>query len=176
MHTRFPSRLLISTDKCDPADKDRVSPPKQTAIELWALYSYNLHKATYNGLNNLASRANKRNFIIGRGSFAGMHRYAGLWTGDNASTWSFWQVCISQIINLGYSGMSIAGVDMGGFLQDGSNQFCDPDLLIRWYSGAFMLPWYRYKLRSLDAINSTNKSIKKPLYCKIAWSEVVPSK
>jgi alpha-glucosidase (family GH31 glycosyl hydrolase) len=72
-----------------------------------------------------------------------MHRYAGLWTGDNASTWNFWKISISQIINLGYGGMSIAGADIGGFLPDGNKKICDPDLLIRWYSGSFMLPWYR---------------------------------
>jgi alpha-glucosidase (family GH31 glycosyl hydrolase) len=116
---------------------------KQPAIEIWALYSYNLHKATFQGLNNLPSRRNKRNFIIGRGSFAGMHRYSGLWTGDNGSTWDFWKISISQVLSLGLSGVSIVGSDIGGFMPNGNEKFCDPDLLIRWYSGAFLLPWFR---------------------------------
>lgn len=89
-----------------------------------------------------------------------MYRYAGLWTGDNASTvgsplflaeiasnvakWDFWRICIAQVLALGYIGISIGGVDMGGFMPKDGEKFCDPDLLIRWYSGAFMLPWYRY--------------------------------
>ncbi|KAH6869776.1 glycosyl hydrolases family 31-domain-containing protein [Thelonectria olida] len=142
----FPSRLLMSDDVYDQDPK--VKPPTKTAIELLALYSYNLHKATYHGLNNLACRQNKRNFIIGRGSLTGMHRYAGLWTGDNGSSWDFWRISVAQVLALGYSGLTIAGVDMGGFTFDPNSnlpppRWCDPELLIRWYSGAFLLPWYR---------------------------------
>lgn len=133
----------------DVYDQDpKVKPPTKTAIELLALFSYNLHKATYHGLNSLKGRENKRNFIIGRGSLTGMHRYAGLWTGDNGSSWDFWRISVAQILALGYSGLSIAGVDMGGFTFDPNSnlappRWCDPELLIRWYSGAFLLPWYR---------------------------------
>ena len=137
----FPGRLLVSTDPYD--QKPDVLPPQKAAIELWALYSYNLHKATYKALENLPTRQNKRNFIIGRGSSTGMHRFAGLWTGDNASTWDFWRINVAQVLALGLGGITIAGVDMGGFMPDGSNKWCDPDLFVRWYSGAFLLPWYR---------------------------------
>jgi hypothetical protein len=143
---RFPSRLLISDD---PYAQDATKRPSaKTAIELWGLYSYNLHKATYHGLNRLKGRENKRNFIIGRGSQTGMHRYAGLWTGDNGSSWDFWRISVAQVLALGYSGMSIAGSDMGGFTGDPAAhlelpRWCDPELLVRWYAGAFLLPWYR---------------------------------
>lgn len=128
----------------------KVRPNTKTAIELWALYSYNLHKATYNGLNKLKGREKKRNFVLGRGSLTGMHRFAGLWTGDNASSWDFWKISVAQVLALGYSGMTIAGVDMGGFTPDPKAlteypypRWCDPELLTRWYTGAFLLPWYR---------------------------------
>ncbi|KAI8226952.1 hypothetical protein K4K55_008238 [Colletotrichum sp. SAR 10_96] len=142
----FPSRLKMSDDVY--GQKPDVKPPTKTAIELWALYSYNLHKATYHGLNKLKGRENKRNFIIGRGSQTGMHRFAGLWTGDNGSSWDFWRISVAQVIALGYSGLTIAGVDMGGFTFDPNSslsapRWCDPELLIRWYTGAFLLPWYR---------------------------------
>ena len=138
----FPGRLLVSTDPYD--QKPDVLPPQTPAIEIWALYSYNLHKATYKALENLPSRKNKRNFIIGRGSSTGMHRFAGLWTGDNRSTWDFWRINVAQVLAVGFGGITIAGVDMGGFMPDGNNgQWCDPDLFIRWYSGSFLLPWYR---------------------------------
>ena len=137
----FPGRLLVSTDPYD--QNDDVMPPQQAAIEIWALYSYNLHKATYKALEKLDSRKNKRNFIIGRGSSTGMHRFAGLWTGDNASTWDFWRINLAQVLSLGLGGITIAGVDMGGFMPNGNDLWCDPDLFIRWYSGAFLLPWYR---------------------------------
>ncbi|KAI9698852.1 MAG: hypothetical protein M1820_007359 [Bogoriella megaspora] len=143
----FPSRLLMSDDIYD--QDPTKEPPTKTAIELWGLYSYNLHKATYHGLNKLKGRENRRNFIIGRGSLTGMHRFAGLWTGDNGSSWDFWRISLAQVLALGYSGLTIAGVDMGGFTFDPAQSnlppphWCDPELLIRWYSGAFLLPWYR---------------------------------
>lgn len=121
---------------------------KKMAIEIWSLYSYNLHKATYKGLNNL--RGDKRNFIIGRGSFTGAHRYAGLWTGDNSSTWQFFNISVAQVISLGLSGVTIAGADVGGFEPpDGMDKeqgqgFCGPELFIRWNLAYSLLPWYRY--------------------------------
>ncbi|KZT58892.1 glycoside hydrolase family 31 protein [Calocera cornea HHB12733] len=137
----FPSRLWMSTDPHFITPGQAV--PRKTAAELWALYSFNLHKATYLGLNKLKCRENKRNFIVGRGSFSGMHRYAGLWTGDNGSTWDFWHISVAQVLALGYIGVTIAGSDMGGFMANGNEKFCDPDLLIRWYSGSVLLPWHR---------------------------------
>ena len=132
---RFPSRLLLSSD--DTQDK-------KPAIEIWSLYAYNLHKATFQGWNKLDTRKGKRNFIIGRGSFAGMHRYAGLWTGDNAGTWDFLSISVSQALALGLSGMTVTGGDVGGFMPGKlGEKYTDPELLIRWYSACFLLPWFR---------------------------------
>lgn len=115
----FPNRLLVLTDPY--GQKDDVLPPQQAAIEIWALYSYNLHKATYKALENLQTRKNKRNSIIGRGSSTGMHRFAGLWTGDNASTWDFWRINVAQVLSLGLGGITVPGVDMGGFMPNGND-------------------------------------------------------
>lgn len=112
-----------------------------------ALFAYNLHKATFHGLEKLPSRAGKRNFIIGRGSFAGAYRFAGLWSGDNASSWDFWRITVSQVLSVGLNGVSISGSDMGGFepinVNGQEEHYCSPELLIRWYSGSVLLPWYR---------------------------------
>ena len=123
---------------------------KQLAIEIWALYSYNLHKATYEGLCRLKGREGKRNFVLGRGSFTGMFRYAGLWSGDNSSTWDFWRITIPQVLSMGLSGFAIFGTDTGGFEPATSStgngdeeHYCSPELLIRWYAGSFLLPWLR---------------------------------
>lgn len=141
----FPTRLLVSSD-AEP--ESTIAPKEVLAIENWALFSYNLHKATFHGLDKLPSRAGKRNFILGRGSFSGAYRFAGLWTGDNASTWDFWRITVSQVLSVGLNGVSIAGSDMGGFEpaigKDGKEEkYCSPELLIRWYSGSVLLPWFR---------------------------------
>ena len=132
---KIPCRLLLSpqTD----------GQPKQPAIEIWSLYAYSLHKATFKGLNNSAKRKGKRNFIIGRGSFSGIHRFAGLWTGDNTGTWDFLNISVAQALALGLSGMTIVGGDVGGFMPSKpKEEYTEPELLIRWLAACFLLPWF----------------------------------
>lgn len=151
---RLPFRLLLDSDgwSGDPKSAD-----KKKAIEIWSLYSYNLHKATYHGINNLhklskgvkneklAWREGRRNFIIGRGSFAGSHRFSGLWTGDNSSTWEFLKISVAQVLALGLSGVTISGADVGGFeSKENEDNFANPELVIRWYSAYSLLPWFRF--------------------------------
>lgn len=144
----LPFRLNLDSDGwCQ--DPTKLS--RKKAIEIWSLYSYNLHKATYHGLNNIHKlspalewRENRRNFIIGRGSFVGSHRFAGLWTGDNASTWEFLDISVAQVLAPGMSGITISGQDVGGFeFIDSERDFANPELLIRWYSAYSLLPWFR---------------------------------
>ncbi|KAH8676424.1 glycosyl hydrolases family 31-domain-containing protein [Tricladium varicosporioides] len=144
----LPFRLLLDSDGWS-GDPNGLAQKK--AIEIWSLYSYNLHKATHHGLNNLSTlspalkwRENRRNFIIGRGSFVGSHRFAGLWTGDNSSTWDFLNISVAQVLALGMSGITISGQDVGGFeFIDSEHDFCSPELMIRWYCAYSLLPWFR---------------------------------
>jgi alpha-glucosidase len=72
-----------------------------------------------------------------------MQRFAGLWTGDNASMWEFMQINISQVLALGLTGQALSGQDIGGFEPNGDEQWADPELLIRWTSMGAFLPWFR---------------------------------
>jgi alpha-glucosidase len=135
----FPFRLLVTDDfySDTPASQN-------LAIRVWNLFSYNLHKATYDGLNILPGRENKRNFIIGRGSFAGMHRFAGLWTGDNSSTWDFLKINVAQVLAISMCGLAITGEDIGGFeLEEDWQRWVEPELFIRWMVVGAFLPWFR---------------------------------
>lgn len=135
----FPFRLQLTDDFLSNAE-----PQQNEAIRVWNLYSYNLHKATYHGLNALRGRENKRNFIVGRGSFTGMHRFAALWTGDNASTWEFLQINVAQVLSLGMCGIAICGEDIGGFEAEFDwQQWAGPELLMRWTMAGAFLPWFR---------------------------------
>jgi alpha-glucosidase len=73
-----------------------------------------------------------------RASYTGGQRYAATWTGDNSSTWDHLRLCVEQLINLGLSGFSYSGCDVGGFVGGAS-----PELLTRWYEIAAFTPVYR---------------------------------
>lgn len=135
----FPFRLLVTDDWLS-----GTTPVQNPSIRAWNLYSYNLHKATYHGLNHLAGRDNKRNFIVGRGSFTGMHRFAALWTGDNTSSWDFLRINISQVLAIGLCGQPMSGQDIGGFARGEPLQgWAGPELLMRWTMAGAFLPWFR---------------------------------
>lgn len=135
----FPFRLYVTSDFIS-----GVTPQLTPAIKVWNFYAYNLHKATYHGLNYLPGRDNKRNFIIGRGSFTGSHRFSGLWTGDNASDWDFLRMNVSQVLSLGMCGLAICGQDIGGFeSRKDEEKWASPELLIRWTVAGAFLPWFR---------------------------------
>ncbi|UHH00621.1 TIM-barrel domain-containing protein [Pseudomonas sp. 7-41] len=113
--------------------------------EVHNAYGLLLSEATYNGLGQL--RPQQRNFIIARGGYAGLQRYAALWTGDSASSWDFLRINLPQVLNLGLSGIPISGCDIGGFGPgDGSvgeGQITNYELFTRWMQLGSFLPWYR---------------------------------
>jgi alpha-glucosidase len=145
-------------------------------------YVINLLQGTYEGVAQL--RPERRVFIICRGGYAGMQRYAGLWTGDSGSSWRFLKINIPQVLNLGLSGIPISGCDIGGFAlgngegsgttsdfyYDGSTRkivggVTSPELLMRWMIVGAFLPWYR------NHYNGYNKAFQEPY----AYPEPVPS-
>jgi alpha-glucosidase len=118
------------------------------------VFALNLISATYEGLTKLRidSRVDKRPFIIARGSYAGVQRYAANWTGDSASDWNFLAILIPQILNFGLSGQPLAGADVGGFAtsstggpQNGTGAYgvTDPELLTRWTTLSAFIGWFR---------------------------------
>lgn len=133
--------------------------------------------ATWEGLGSL--RPDTRNFIIARGGYAGMQRYAALWTGDSASSWDFLNVNIPEVLNLGLSGVPISGTDIGGFatgsgstgmpsyVQNGQvvGGITNYELLTRWMQLGSFLPWFR------NHYDGYNKQFQEAY----AYGEPVPS-
>ena len=93
-------------------------------------------RATYEGLLKL--RPNERPFVLTRATFAGGQRYGFTWTGDNSSTWNHLRLATQQLLNLGISGISFVGDDIGGF-----NASPPPDLLTRWIEVGAFNPMFR---------------------------------
>jgi alpha-glucosidase len=143
-------------------------------------YALNLLNATYSGLQKLMPDQ-KRPFIIARGGYAGMHRYAALWTGDSASSWDFLRINIPEVLNIGLSGIPISGCDIGGFAvssdPNGTTSgfyvnygkvfggITNYELFTRWIQLGAFLPWFR------NHYNGYNKQFQE-IY---AYGEPVPT-
>jgi alpha-glucosidase len=93
-------------------------------------------RATYEGLLKL--RPDERPFVLTRATYAGGQRYGFTWTGDNAATWNHLRLATQMVLNLGVSGISMVGADIGGF---GSSPA--PELLTRWVELAAFSPLCR---------------------------------
>lgn len=104
-----------------------------THLEIHNVYGLENSRATYEGL--LTLQPNQRPFVLTRASYAGGQRYAATWTGDNSSTWNHLRQTVPQLLNLGLSGFSMSGADVGGFAGSPS-----PDLLTRWLQLAAFQP------------------------------------
>jgi len=99
--------------------------------EIHNVFGMENERATYDGLLKL--RPNERPFVLTRATYAGGQRYGFTWTGDNRSTWNQLHLATQTLMNLGLSGISMVGDDIGGFLDSPS-----PELLTRWFEvGAF---------------------------------------
>ena len=112
-------------------DEDR----KTNHAEMHNVYGHNMSRATFQGLKE---QTGKRPFVITRACYAGTQKYSTVWTGDNQSLWHHLQMVIPQLCNLGMSGFTFCGTDIGGFGAD-----CTPELLCRWIQAAMFSPLFR---------------------------------
>ncbi|MDE5896501.1 MAG: alpha-glucosidase, partial [Clostridia bacterium] len=80
----------------------------------------------------------KRFLLFSRSSHIGMHRSAGIWTGDNASWWSHLLLNLKMLPSLNMCGFLYVGADIGGF---GDNT--TEDLLLRWLALGVFTPLMR---------------------------------
>ena len=114
-------------------DEAGFKPRVASHLEIHNVFGMQNSRGTYEGLLRLLP--NTRPFVMTRASYAGGHRYAATWTGDNSSTWNHLRQTVPQLLNLGLSGFSMSGADVGGFA--GSPQ---PELLTRWLEIAAFQP------------------------------------
>lgn len=106
-----------------------------------------LHHHVHNAYGYLMTRAageqleklmDNRYLLFSRSSYIGAHRYGGIWTGDNHSTWHNLRMAVHQMPSLNLCGFLYTGTDIGGF---GSN--CDRELLLRWLAFGVFTPLMR---------------------------------
>ncbi len=100
------------------------------------LYGYNMTRAAGEAFEEL--EPDKRILMFSRSSYIGMHRYGGIWTGDNCAWWAHLQQVVKQMPGLNMVGLLYTGSDTGGF---GGNT--TEDLLVRWIEFSLFNPLFR---------------------------------
>ncbi|WP_338753242.1 glycoside hydrolase family 31 protein [Bacillus sp. FJAT-52991] len=141
----------------------------KTHRELHNVYGLLMGEATYSGLKKLLN--GKRPFVLTRAGFAGVQRYATVWTGDNRSFWEHLQMSMPMCLNLGMSGVPFSGADVGGFAHD-----ANADLLVRWTQLGTFMPYFRNH-SNLDTVHQEPWSfgeeaeaiIKKYIQLRYRW-------
>ena len=100
------------------------------------LYGYQMVKGTAEQFKKLVP--DKEVLLFSRSSYIGMHRYAGIWTGDNSSYYSHLDLILSQLPNLNMCGFLYVGADTGGFAFNTSEP-----LLMRFMEISLFTPLFR---------------------------------
>jgi alpha-glucosidase/alpha-D-xyloside xylohydrolase len=83
---------------------------------------------------------NVRPFALHRNGYAGMQRYAWLWSGDTLSTWKTLAAQVMVGINVGLCGIPYWGTDTGGFVP--TKEFT-AELFVRWFQFSAFCPSFR---------------------------------
>ena len=104
--------------------------------EVHNLYGFYMTKSASEAFEKISP--NKRVLMFSRSSYIGMHRYGGIWTGDNCSWWSHILLGIQQMASLNMCGFLYSGTDIGGFGGDTSE-----DLMLRWLQFGIFTPLMR---------------------------------
>ncbi len=133
------------TDMNEPASWGQHTPPliefnqdghKASFNEAHNVYGMQMARATYDG--NLKHQPSKRPFVLSRAGYAGIQRYAALWTGDNQATNDHMLLGVRMLSSLGMSGVAFAGMDVGGFEGE-----VNPPTYARWVSVGTFSPMFR---------------------------------
>jgi alpha-glucosidase len=107
-----------------------------TMAELHNVYALGEARATFEGMK--AAAPDKRPFILTRAGYAGIQRYAAVWTGDAPSSWGTLQTTLPMLLGMGLSGLPFVGSDVGGYSGGPS-----PELFARWMQLGAFSPFFR---------------------------------
>jgi alpha-glucosidase len=99
-------------------------------------YGLQMARASFEGLTK--ARPDERPFVLSRAGYAGIQRYAALWTGDNSSSWQHLRLAARMCLALGLSGVPFVGFDTGGFWGDATGP-----LLVRFTQLGAVFPFFR---------------------------------
>ena len=100
------------------------------------LYGFNMTRAAGEAFERIDP--DRRFLMFSRSSYIGMHRYGGIWTGDNHSWWSHLLLNLKMMPSLNMCGFLYTGADLGGFGSDTTRE-----LLMRFLALGVFTPLMR---------------------------------
>lgn len=100
------------------------------------LFGFNMTRAAGEAFERIDP--DRRFLMFSRSSYIGMHRYGGIWTGDNKSWWSHILLNLKMLPSLNMCGFLYTGADLGGFGADTTR-----DLLLRFLALGVFTPLMR---------------------------------
>jgi alpha-glucosidase len=100
------------------------------------VYGMQMARATRDGA--LSHKPDERPFVLTRAGFAGVQRFAAVWTGDNVSTDEHMLAGVRLVNSLGISGVAFSGYDVGGFAGESGAA-----LYARWIQIGAFSPFFR---------------------------------
>ena len=100
------------------------------------VYGMQMARASFIGMKKAIFP--RRPFALTRSGYAGLQRFAAVWTGDNLATWEHLWMANIQCQRLSISGVSFCGSDVGGFIGDSNGE-----LHTRWMQLGVFHPFFR---------------------------------
>ncbi len=99
------------------------------------VYALEMARSSHEGMKQASG---ERPFILSRSGYAGLQRYAAIWTGDNTADEEHMLLGVRLLNSLGLSGMPFTGMDIGGFTGTPT-----AGLYARWMQIGAFTPYFR---------------------------------
>jgi alpha-glucosidase len=109
---------------------------KASALEAKNVYGFQMARSSYESALKYGN--GRRPFVLTRSAFAGVQRYAAVWSGDNTAKDEFLLQGVLLNCQMGLSGIPFVGPDLGGYIGDGTK-----DLFKRWMEVGIFSPFVR---------------------------------
>ena len=109
---------------------------KANSLEAKNVYGFQMARSSYEAA--LQNEKDWRPFVLTRSGFAGVQRYSAVWSGDNTSKDEGLLSGVLLNSQMGLSGISFCGYDVGGYIGDASK-----DLYKRWIEVGIFSPFCR---------------------------------
>lgn len=109
---------------------------KATALEAKNVYGFQMARSSFESAVKYGK--GRRPFVLTRSGFAGVQRYAAVWTGDNTAKDEYLLGGTLLNTQMGLSGVPFVGDDIGGYIGPASRE-----LFTRWMQVGMFAPFAR---------------------------------